>query len=75
MPPLHTEHGDVKFELVSTAGKPKGGGGPEPLDEPGLESLGRLSQPEWTELLARGKALLGIGRPYLSPSRAYLPSS
>jgi hypothetical protein len=51
------------FELVSTAGK-KG----EALDEPGVETLGRLSREAWIQTLARSKVLLGIGHPPLSPS-------
>jgi hypothetical protein len=34
-----------------------------------------MDQKSWTEVLARGKLLLGIGRPIVSPSREFSVTS
>ncbi|BEJ18274.1 hypothetical protein CspHIS471_0705510 [Cutaneotrichosporon sp. HIS471] len=63
----HSEGGkEVKFDLVTTVGA-KG----DHIEDPGIDSLGRMNQTEWTEILARSKLLLGIGRPIVSPSPYY----
>ncbi|BEI87253.1 hypothetical protein CcaverHIS002_0705990 [Cutaneotrichosporon cavernicola] len=63
----HSEGGnDVNFDLVTTAGA-KG----DHIEVLGIDSLGRMNQTEWTEVLARSKLLLGIGRPIVSPSPYY----
>ncbi|BEI80569.1 hypothetical protein CcaverHIS002_0110980 [Cutaneotrichosporon cavernicola] len=57
----------VNFKLISTAGEAG-----DPIDEEeGIETVGRKDQGEWTEILARSKALVGIGDPALSPSPYY----
>ncbi|GMK59834.1 hypothetical protein CspeluHIS016_0900510 [Cutaneotrichosporon spelunceum] len=62
-----TEDGkEVKFELVTTVGD-KG----DRIDDPSMESLGRMDQKAWTGVLARSKLLLGIGHPIVSPSPYY----
>jgi hypothetical protein len=61
---------ETKFELVTTVGE-KG----DRIEDPNIESLGRMDQKSWTEVLARGKLLLGIGRPIVSPSREFSVTS
>lgn len=60
---------EVKFELLSTADNPG-----DALDAKGVKTVGAKPQREWTEILARSKVLLGIGRPQLSPSREFQSS-
>jgi DNA mismatch repair protein MSH3 len=75
-----------EFVLVSTAGKGAGQGGPEPLPEKGVVSMGKMPQLQWWNEVAKGKAMvscwstkrrveltwqLGIGRPWMSPSRMW----
>jgi hypothetical protein len=47
-----------EFELVSTAGKSAADGGPEPLAEKGVVSLGRMPQLEWWNEVAKSKAMV-----------------
>ncbi|KLT45760.1 hypothetical protein CC85DRAFT_310485 [Cutaneotrichosporon oleaginosum] len=64
--PISENGKEVKFELVTTVGE-KG----THIEDPDIESLGRMDQKAWTEVLARSKLLLGIGRPIVSPSPYY----
>ncbi|WVQ79142.1 hypothetical protein IAT38_001237 [Cryptococcus sp. DSM 104549] len=71
MPPCHnsTSGKDMPFELIATGGKvPEEGEGPEVLFEQRIRNLGPQKQEEWNKILAGSKFMLGIGRPYLSPS-------
>jgi hypothetical protein len=65
--PVRNDKGDeVPFELLSTADHAG-----DKIDAAGVQSVGTKPQREWTEILARSKALLGIGHPRLSPSPYY----
>lgn len=74
------------FVFVSTAGQSASGGGPDPLPEEGVVSMGNMPQWKWWYEVAKGKVMvgriearlawrqiidgqLGVGRPWLSPSR------
>jgi len=37
----------------------------------GIDTVGKLSLPEWFDALGDSKLLLGVGEPYLSPSREW----
>ena len=59
------------FTFVSTAGRGQDEGGPDPVPEQGVVSMGRMQQDLWWNEVASSKVMLGVGRPYLSPSREY----
>lgn len=65
IPPGRNGSGEVKFEIVATSN-----GKDEDLAKQGLVNLGPQKQDSWNEILAASKVLLGVGNPYLSPSRA-----
>lgn len=65
LPHEATRHGDKEFELLCTAGDKAG----EEMPEPGITSIGRQDQADWSDMLAMSKVLLGIGMPRISPSR------
>jgi len=46
------------FEFVSTAGRTVWEGGPDPLPEKGVVSLGKKPQLEWWNEVAKGKAMV-----------------
>ncbi|KLT44090.1 hypothetical protein CC85DRAFT_257531 [Cutaneotrichosporon oleaginosum] len=65
--PTRNDKGEeVPFVFISTADNAG-----DKIDAAGVETVGMKAQREWTEILARSKALLGIGHPMLSPSPYY----
>jgi hypothetical protein len=48
----------LDFEFVSTAGRAVWEGGPDPLPEKGVVSLGKKPQLEWWNEVAKGKAMV-----------------
>lgn len=48
----------AEFHFVSTAGNPAGQGGPEPLPEKGVISMGKMPQMKWWQEVAMGKAMV-----------------
>ncbi|KAK8861557.1 hypothetical protein IAR55_002379 [Kwoniella newhampshirensis] len=69
MPSAHnaTSGEDVPFELIATAGKNQDGV-PEDLFGQKIHNLGPQTQDGWNAILSSSKFLLGIGKPWLSPS-------
>ncbi|WVQ82380.1 hypothetical protein IAT38_004508 [Cryptococcus sp. DSM 104549] len=71
MPSEHNETSgeDVEFELIATGGrKIEEGETPDVLYESKIHNLGPKPQKEWYQTVASSKFMLGLGRPWLSPS-------
>ncbi|WOO84839.1 uncharacterized protein LOC62_06G008356 [Vanrija pseudolonga] len=66
--PFLDDADDVKFSMLSTAGKAVPNGGTRETPEPGIRSVGRMPGPQWIEAVARSKVMIGLGDPILSPS-------
>ena len=47
-----------QFALISTAGKSASDGGPDPLPETGVVSMGKMPQLKWWNEVAKGKAMV-----------------
>lgn len=70
-------HGQEAFKLVSSAKLPHVDGNwwtDEEVEDvknqlEGVLLLGIHKKSEWFELLSRSKALIGVGNPFISPSR------
>ncbi|WWD16534.1 hypothetical protein CI109_100961 [Kwoniella shandongensis] len=69
MPSEHNETTgeDTPFELIATGGEMHDGK-PEVLFDEKIHNLGKQEQQDWYQIVAGSKFLLGIGKPYLSPS-------
>jgi hypothetical protein len=48
-----------EFVFVSTAGRSVSDGGPDPLPEKGVVSMGKMRQLKWWNEVAKGKAMVG----------------
>lgn len=47
-----------EFTLISTAGRSAADGGPDPLPEKGVVSMGKMPQLKWWNEVAKGKAMV-----------------
>lgn len=54
---------ELGMDFVATAGNRE-----DVLPDPGVENLGRMPPDEWYQELAKSVALVGIGRPWISPT-------
>lgn len=60
----------VPFDMLATPGPAlRPDEKPRETPEPGIFSVGRLTQDQWYEELSMSKVMIGLGMPALSPSR------